>query len=504
MAELDNEKAAPPENVTSPAHSMEGETVDIPSGWMYKSPKVLGVRLPWYASPQSQLLLVAFVCFLCPGMFNAVNGLGGGGQVNPQASNDSNTALYATFSVVGFFAGTVANALGIKIALSIGGLGYAVYVSSYLCYNHTESYGYIVFAGFFLGCCAGVFWSAQGAIMMSYPPEKEKGRYISWFWIIFNMGGVIGSLVPLGQNIHVTTDSTVSDGTYIGFLVLTVAGAILAWTLVDGKHIVRKDGSRIIMMKNPTWKTELLGLWETLWSDPYIILLWPMFFSSNWFYTYQFNDVNLAQFNTRTRALNSTLYWSAQIIGAIVFGFSLDFHKLRRTIRAKIAWTALLVLTMAVWGGGYAFQLRYTRAEATQEDYVKMDWTDGRKYIGPMFLYIFYGFFDAAWQTTVYWFMGAMTNNSRKLANFAGFYKGIQSAGAAIMWRLDGLPSPPTYMSLFASCWALLAGSLIVASPVLIWKIKDTTPADEDVRFSDETAEEVAGHRTATAEGEKV
>lgn len=31
--------------------------------------------------------------------------------------------------------------------------------------------------------------------------------------------------------------------------------------------------------------------------------------------------------------------------------------------------------------------------------------------------------------------MGALTNNSRKLANFAGFYKGIQSAGAAIAWR---------------------------------------------------------------------
>jgi hypothetical protein len=32
-------------------------------------------------------------------------------------------------------------------------------------------------------------------------------------------------------------------------------------------------------------------------------------------------------------------------------------------------------------------------------------------------------------------FMGALSNNSRKLANFAGFYKGIQSAGAAITWR---------------------------------------------------------------------
>lgn len=31
--------------------------------------------------------------------------------------------------------------------------------------------------------------------------------------------------------------------------------------------------------------------------------------------------------------------------------------------------------------------------------------------------------------------MGSLSNNSRKLANFAGFYKGIQSAGAAGMWR---------------------------------------------------------------------
>lgn len=36
---------------------------------------------------------------------------------------------------------------------------------------------------------------------------------------------------------------------------------------------------------------------------------------------------------------------------------------------------------------------------------------------------------------TTFRFMGSLTNNGRKLANFAGFYKGIQSAGAAGMWR---------------------------------------------------------------------
>jgi len=128
-------------------------------------------------------------------MFNALNGLGGGGQIDAHVSNDTNTALYATFAVVGFFAGTITNTLGIRVALSFGGLGYSVYVSSYLCYNHTENYGYSVFSGFLLGGCAGILWCAQGSIMMSYPAEKDKGRYISWFWIIFNLGGVIGSLV---------------------------------------------------------------------------------------------------------------------------------------------------------------------------------------------------------------------------------------------------------------------------------------------------------------------
>lgn len=88
--------------------------------------------------------------------------------------------------------------------------------------------------------------------------------------------------------------------------------------------------------------------------------------------------------------------------------------------------------------------------------------------------------------------MGALTNNGRKLANFAGFYKGIQSAGAAIMWRLDGLGTP--YMAMFGSCWGLLAGSLVVALPALLMKIKDTVPVEEDLKFSDEVLDDVVAH----------
>jgi MFS family permease len=132
-------------------------------------------------------------------MFNALNGLGGGGLLDTKTGDDANTALYSTFAVVGFFAGTFTNRLGVRYAMAFGGIGYSVYVSSYLCYKFTENLGYVVFAGAILGVCAGILWSAQGVIMMSYPLERMKGRYIAWFWVIFNLGGVIGALVSSPQ-----------------------------------------------------------------------------------------------------------------------------------------------------------------------------------------------------------------------------------------------------------------------------------------------------------------
>jgi MFS family permease len=128
-------------------------------------------------------------------MFNALSGLGGGGQVNPDVNNSANVALYSTFASVAFFAGTIANRLGIKLTLSFGGLGYCIYAASLLCYDHTSNAGFVIFSGGLLGVCAALLWTAQGAIMMSYPAEGVKGRYISIFWMIFNLGAVLGSLV---------------------------------------------------------------------------------------------------------------------------------------------------------------------------------------------------------------------------------------------------------------------------------------------------------------------
>lgn len=300
---------------------------------------------------------------------------------------------------------------------------------------------------------------------------------------------------------------TVTEGTYIAFIVLMFFGAALALTLCNANDIIRQDGTRVILMKNPTWQSELLGLYETLKLEPFVLLLFPMFFSSNWFYTYQFNAVNGSYFNTRTKALNSLLYWLAQIAAAGIWGSLLDIKRVSRTVRARCALIVLFVLTFVIWGGGYAHQKTYTRESVDNKG---ADWTKSG-YFGPLFLFIFYGFYDAAWQATVYWyvysglkstrvfnvwiltlvirFIGALSNSGRRTANYVGFYKGIQSAGAAISWNLDarGL----SFKSQFISNWVLLSASLVMAAPVIFLKIRDHIDIDDDLKGTDETYEDV-------------
>lgn len=451
---------------------------------MYRDWSLLGLKIPYYASPVFQVVLLSFVCFLCPGMFNALSGLGGGGQVNADAANKATIALYSTFAVVAFFGGTVCNLLGLQTTLLVGTLGYPLYVGAFLSYNMNQNENFVIAAGAILGVCAGLLWTAQGAIMMAYASEGEKGRFIAIFWAIFNAGAVIGGLVPLIQNVQ-STQASVGNATYIGFLALTALGSLSALALCRTERVRRPDGTGIDRVEQPSVVDEVVGVWRVLRDDTYVVLLFPLFFSSNIFYTYQFNDVNLARFNIRTRSLNNLMYWMAQIIAAYAFGLLLDWTRFGRRARAFAGLAGLFAVTMIIWGCGYAFQRTYTRASVASGETPLIDWTDSA-FPAPFVLYWFYGFFDAVWQAYVYWLMGALSNSSSRLAYFAGMYKGLQSAGAAIMYSLDNWQKP--YMTLFAINWALLPASLVIALPVVYYKVKEhgEAAAAGQVHASDE------------------
>ncbi|KAK7454451.1 hypothetical protein VKT23_011207 [Stygiomarasmius scandens] len=429
-----------------------------------------------YYHPVTQVTMLGFVCFMCPGLFNALTGLGAGGQVDSVTNSKSNAAHYATFAIMAFFAGSVNNKLGSKLTLLLGSFGYCLFIGSYLAMNiHPDAGGFVIAAGTILGICAGLLWTAQGSIMLSYPTEAEKGRFIAIFWAIFNLGGVVGAAVSLGQNIHSTSNS-VGNGTYIGMVVLTAIGITLPIFMADPRKMVRTDGTKVSIPLQPSWKIQFYGLWVALMTDPMIILLFPMFFSSNWFYTWQFSGFNGAIFNIRARALNNFLYWSSQIFGSILMSFILDLKRFRRRIRAFSSWITLLFMTFIIHTWAYFYQKEYTR-DTYANDVQRIDIYEPQ-YIGKALLYVLFGVFDAMWQSTIYWLMGAMSNDPAKLAYFTGFYKAIQSAGSAGIWAADADKIP--YMNMFLSTWILLVASLVFALPMIYLRVKDHTDVNNE------------------------
>ncbi|CAN0916661.1 UNC93-like protein 2 [Linum grandiflorum] len=322
-------------------------------------------------------------------MFRALSGLGGGGQVNPAAANKANTALYAFFAAFSFVGGGLYNVLGPRIMLPVGCVTYALYAWSFLYYNHHQNEAIIIAAGGILGVGGGLLWSVQGAIMTSYPPSSKKGSYISMFWVIFSSGGVVGGLVPFSLNFHAgEADDAVNDATYIAFIIFMAA-------------VIREDGTRCTPTNRSKPATEAMQVLK-LFTNWKMLLMAPAAWSSNFFYTYQFNNVNAAQFDTRTRGLNNVSYWGAQMVGSLAIGqvFDHTFKSRRKRGFAGIAIVALVATAIC------------------------------------------YGLLDAFFQAMIYWVIGALAHDSEVLSRYVGFYKGVQSLGATVAWQLDSSKVP--------------------------------------------------------------
>ncbi|KAG0327576.1 hypothetical protein BG004_002752, partial [Podila humilis] len=117
----------------------------------------MGFRWP---SPMAQVIAVGLICFCCPGMFNALNSMGGGGQIDSDVDQNANVALYTMFALGGLFAGAIHNKLGPKWTIFLGTLTYVLYVGSYVVYNEYKNSEYktgwvVILCGAILGMGAG-------------------------------------------------------------------------------------------------------------------------------------------------------------------------------------------------------------------------------------------------------------------------------------------------------------------------------------------------------------
>ncbi|GAA6020406.1 hypothetical protein JCM10207_002097 [Rhodosporidiobolus poonsookiae] len=388
----------------------------------------------FYRHPFTQISVIAMICFACPGMFNSLSGVGGGGQLDPKTANDGNVALYSVFAVVGFFSGSLVNKIGHRLAFSAGGSTYALYMGSLLSFNMNGNTGFVIAAGAILGFGASLLWTSQSSLTLAYATEGTKGKAFALF----------------------------------------AAATFLPLLLVKPESMLRTDGTQVKVPVHPSWKSEFVGMYQLLRKDYWIWSLFPFFVASNWMYTYEQNSFNGALGTLRARSLGSLLFWLAQLVGAGIFGVLIDLQKFRRKSRAWAGLAFLFVLNMVLWGAAYHYQRGYYRTP-DGASIPRVDIKDSA-YAGIGTLYFFLGLLDAIMQNYVYWLMGAMYNEAGELARLTGIYKGVQSAAAAGAWRMDSVGT--SYMTELASTWAVCMAALVFAIPVVAFRIKDHT---EDV-----------------------
>ena len=236
-----------------------------------------------FRTGMGQNIIIGFVCFCCPGMFNAMQGLGNAGGSDPTIGAFMNAALYACFAIFGYFGGLLFNTFGNRIMVFFGGLTYMGYAVGVYLWGQNESLGWLAITlSALLGVGAGCLWTAQGAMTMSYATEDAKGLYTTIFWVIFNAGAMIGGLMTFGLEFN-STQVGVSAVSYFVFCIIMVIGAVLGLVLVvPPQRVIRADGKRVVYEKAASPMEEFKNV-ASLFTDKYMLLLTPMIIQSNWF-----------------------------------------------------------------------------------------------------------------------------------------------------------------------------------------------------------------------------
>merc|ERR1719482_2268589 len=343
------------------------------------------------------------------------------------------------------------------MTLFLGSLGYAAYVVALLLFSRGAASSWVVIlAGGFNGVGAGLLWTAQGTLIMSYPTQELTGSYVAVFWVIFNSGAVVGGLVSFALNYH-SAASAASPGTFLAFLSIMLMGSILCGVMSPLNRVARADGSEVRLP--PTAVGAEIAAMARLFSDRRMLALLPLFVYSNFFYAYQFTAYNSTLFNARTQGLNNAAYWSAQMIGAVVVGRYLDSMANSPQRRGGRAFAVIALAILGSWALGVIANRAYGL-----DGHVKpLDFTHGG-WLVAFAVYVFWGFCDAFIQCWVYWFLSQLDNSPDALARFAGFYKRVQSAGGAVGWVLSATLLPSTQV------WVNIA-LVLLALPAMPWVI---------------------------------
>ena len=178
---------------------------------------------------------------------------------------------------------------------------------------------------------------------------------------------------------------------------------------------------------------------------------------SNWFYAYEFGGINGLLFDAPTRGLNSAIYWAISGVSSYIGGtYYLDRESVgarrQRAIRGLLVISAINV-GQWIYALIYQFSTGYDKGNAPDPP---INFADGGTFWAPFLLFVYCGLADSLVQTYAYWIIGSISNNPKELSMYVGYYKGVQSFGAALSWIIEANGTSYRTQLIICSCLAVL------------------------------------------------
>lgn len=393
-----------------------------------------------FRSVATQVLLVSACAFCTIGTFNALQGLGGAGQKKPYVANAATSINFGLMGIVCLLGGPVVNILGVKWALAIGTVGDPLFAAAVYQNARYGTQWFLIFASVFRGACSGLFWAAEGYVIIGYPRPWWRGRSITTWVALKELGSVVSSSINLGLSAHDNKAGHIGYDVYYVTITIMCLALPISLLMSPTAKVRHSDGTPVIetseMLKvQRTYKEQYHRLLMEL-SKMETMLLLPYACFAYFYYSFAHTFVT-NHFSVRGRALVALLTAVSSVIGSGLVAIASDvklFTGAKRGRSALLINTILvLVLCAATWG--------YFAYAALHPPAKKLDWVDAGygKYAASVIL-LFMAMQSA--QTYLYWNAARVSTTVEDTAHLAGVVRGVESLGQCVAYGINAAKTP--------------------------------------------------------------
>jgi hypothetical protein len=444
------------------------------------------IKRVWYHTTFFNISILSICAFIAPGLWAAMNGLGGAGAADPTYINAANAVIFCLQVVICIFGSSLIAKIGIPWALVMGMIGQPIYSASIYCNIKYGNRWFIMLACVINGVTSGMFWLTEGAIVLAYPEKHRRGRYLA-FWLASRIiGQMVGGAVTLGVNVDGSTKGHISVQTYLIFISIQALGPFIASSLSRPEKVQRSDETSVHVELPTSLKVELKAMGKLLCRKE-VLLLTPMIFQSVFSEAF-FSTYNATYFTVRSRALGSLVASACVIVANFSLGFFLDWRKLSVNTRAVYAFVFIYLFESSL----YVYAMINTKHYESLGTPTVLDWTDDGFGRGVCLYILMLVGFNLMYDY-LYWLIGIINRSGGEIIRLSAVIRGIESAGQAISYGINSIDQDQfplsgavaVNLSFFAAC--------IIPSAFVIWKAGIVNGIKVNEIVQDEQGDQLGG-----------